>query len=252
MSGTYRTVVRIVATSRLPAASDTAAWRRWLVDEEIAACLERRDAVLHLGARLAAKRAVVAAVGWAGPWAASDMVVGGGLGGAPSLRLRGALEERCERVDIDARVSLSHTTTHAGGLVVLAPRTSPLACGFDLLDTERWHLALRRRGDAVVRRVTSPDEAATDAVGHADSVALSGLRFSLKECVIKALGGVPGSGGFGQISVPLPHRRPLRVQTGGAIAERMRERRLAVSGASVRRYAPGVLCSSVILTGTAA
>ena len=222
------TAVRIVAASHLPAANDTAAWRRWLADAEIAACRERRDAVSHLAARLAAKRALIAAVGWAGPWHPMDVVVSGGLGGAPSLRVRGAL----------VTVAALH-----------APR---LACGLDLLDVARWDLALRRRGDAVVRRVTSPHEAAADAEEDADSRALSGVRFSLKECLIKALGGLPHAGGFHHISVPRPRRRPLRLETAGAVAESMHERLLAVGSASVRVHLPGVVCSSVVLTGMAA
>jgi phosphopantetheinyl transferase (holo-ACP synthase) len=192
-------------------------WQRWLRPAEVEACMERGNPVLHLAARHAAKRAALALLGWPGPGGELDVEVVGMARDRPRLVLHGAVAEWAQRSGTWCfDVSLSHSAGYAGAMVVGArSRSSELPaaprCGFDLLDTPRWELALRRSGRALVERITGAAERVHDANAGVDSFVRSGARFALKECVVKALGGLPDGGSFHDIEVMFDVRGRPRV-----------------------------------------
>lgn len=230
----------VLDVARLPSLEARDLWLRHLDPGEMAGCLQRRHADAHLAARLAGKRAVLSALGHPAGISDLDVVFPDGPGVTPRITVAGAQVERIA-------VSLSHTATHAGAYAVQAP-----ACGFDLLDLPRWRRAMQRSGDAVVARVTSPVERSADAAAGRDSATLAGRRFSLKECVIKALGGLPRGGGFHDIEVVVDTAdAPPRIQLTGACAVRARQFGLRVAGAAASLLHGDLLQSSVVLTEAA-
>jgi holo-[acyl-carrier protein] synthase len=74
---------------------------------------------LHLAARFCAKEAVAKALGMTA-WSWRDVEVVA-TGGAPELRLSGAVAARAEELSVRAAVSLTHTDTTAGAVALLEP-----------------------------------------------------------------------------------------------------------------------------------
>lgn len=86
---------------------------------ELAYARARRRPGRHLAARFAAKEAAIKALG-GGAAPRSIEVLSDGA--APSLRLHGAAAERARRLDVELRVSLTHSREVAAAVVVAAPR----------------------------------------------------------------------------------------------------------------------------------
>jgi phosphopantetheine--protein transferase-like protein len=244
----------VLRIEELPPAEDAAFWLRHLHAHEIAACSRRRHAAVHLAARLAAKRACVAALGSQSGIDERDIVVDGGLGGPPqalvhSWRALTSFDVRANAIAL----SLSHTARHAGALAVVTDRgdasTKPVrTCGFDLLDAARWELALVRSGEAVIARVTSQSERDADRAMGADTRSLAATRFCVKESVIKALQGLPSKGSFHDIEVMQGlHESGWHVRLRGALAERAHLMRALVASAAVWAISEDPLQSAVIL-----
>jgi holo-[acyl-carrier protein] synthase len=74
---------------------------------------------LHLAARFCAKEAVAKALGMTA-WSWRDVEVVA-TGGAPELRLSGAVAARAKELSVRASVSLTHTDTTAGAVALLEP-----------------------------------------------------------------------------------------------------------------------------------
>jgi holo-[acyl-carrier protein] synthase len=89
---------------------------RWFAAEEVAYCRSRARPHAHYAARLAAKEAVVKALGpaWDGPVLYRDITVGAGVSGAPRIRLSGRAAEIARAAGVVAfHVSLSHCRQYA-------------------------------------------------------------------------------------------------------------------------------------------
>ena len=80
----------------------------------------RARPALHLAARFCAKEAVAKALGIGGFAFREVEVVA--TGGAPEVRLTGAVAERASELGARPLVSLTHTDATAGAVAVLAPR----------------------------------------------------------------------------------------------------------------------------------
>ncbi|HEY2824611.1 MAG TPA: holo-ACP synthase, partial [Gemmatimonadales bacterium] len=99
------------------------ALKRLLTDAEQAYCLAQPLPAQHVAARLAAKEAVykalqidpaARAVGW------REIEVVRSDDGAPSVTLHGKAREAAERLKVAATlISISHTQTSAGAIVIL-------------------------------------------------------------------------------------------------------------------------------------
>jgi phosphopantetheine--protein transferase-like protein len=232
----------VVGIATLPPAGAGRQWRTWLRPAEIDACRERGDPALHLAARYAAKRACLALIGWPGPAGDLDIEVVGMERDRPRLVLDGAVAEWAQRsAPPRFDVSLSHTVRYAGAMVVGAPR-----CGFDLLDVRRWELALSRSGRALVERITGPAERVHDAQAGVDSSRRSAARFAIKECVVKAIGGLPRGGSFHDIEVVFDACERPHVFLRGAVASGQ-----VVIEEVTTTTSPDLLVASVIGKGTA-
>ena len=72
---------------------------------------------MHLAARFCAKEAVAKALGMEG-WNFRDVEVVA-TGGAPEVRLSGAVAERARELSVQPVVSLTHTDTTAGAVALL-------------------------------------------------------------------------------------------------------------------------------------
>jgi len=95
------------------------------------------------------------------------------------------------------------------------------AAGVDLLDVRRWELASQRCGEWLERRVCSPAERAWLSRDPAMRLYQFGLLFSIKESVLKAIGGIPRGGRFPDITVSPPQRGQVsRVALTGETARR--------------------------------
>jgi len=101
--------------------------RRVFTRAESAACRDRVDRVLALGARFAAKEACLKALGtgWAAGIGFVDVEVVRNPGGGPGLRLHGPAAERAAALGVDRiHVSLTHQRSVAAAVVVLERGTS--------------------------------------------------------------------------------------------------------------------------------
>jgi holo-[acyl-carrier protein] synthase len=76
----------------------------------------------HLAARFCAKEAVAKALGLSA-WSWRDVEVVSD-GGAPAVKLHGAVAQRADSLGVVVRVSLTHTRTNAGAVAV-TERPSP-------------------------------------------------------------------------------------------------------------------------------
>jgi len=84
---------------------------------EIEACAKTARPARHLAARFCAKEAVTKALGL--QWATmTDIIVGGGGGQPPSLRLKGRAAKICEEAGVQLKLSLTHERNMAAAVVV--------------------------------------------------------------------------------------------------------------------------------------
>ena len=90
---------------------------RLFSDEELAYAARRPRPARHLAARFCAKEAVAKALGMRG-WSFREVEVVAS-GGAPELRLSGAVAERARELGVEPAISLTHTDTTAGAVAVL-------------------------------------------------------------------------------------------------------------------------------------
>jgi phosphopantetheine--protein transferase-like protein len=97
--------------------------------------------------------------------------------------------------------------------------------GIDLVDVERFRLAVARSGPGLLRRVLSDDEQLwvhrTD-----DPVGAAAAAFGVKEAVIKAAGGMPRGGRFRDVSTPPLPAGPVPVSLQGQLLVWARDERL--------------------------
>lgn len=230
--------VRVAGLDSLPAADDGAAWRQRLHPGERAACHQHRRPLPHLAARLMAKRACLAVLGPASGGDLLDVEIAGAGPVRPHLRFHGSLAWCAQPASprfVD--VSMSHTDGHAGALAVMATGAAH-TCGFDLLDVPRWQRAVRRGGTALLQRITASGEAMHD---H------SAARFALKECVVKAIGGMPPGGRFTDIAVTFDDDGQPGLATRGAVAAFLDRAGMAVVHAQVTGLTPRLLGAGVVL-----
>lgn len=239
--------VRTVEMASLP--DDAPSWRRRMTPTEDAACRMHDRPLMHLAARLAAKQAFFALLndGDGGdreePW--HDVEIVGAPRSQPRLVLHGGTAHRAAAEGLaGVAVSLSHTATRAGACV--AAGSGALAVGIDLLDVDRWVLALHRSMQPLVARVTSAAEAEDDRRRGVDSSEQSGARFSVKECVVKALGGFPARTGFRDLDV-LVDGDTVQVHATGALAAHMSRQGVRITHAELVPLDAGHLRSLVVL-----
>jgi holo-[acyl-carrier protein] synthase len=114
-------IVSVGRFDRLLRAGDGSFLRRWFTPEEVEYCLGRAHPARHLAARFAAKEAVVKAVGgtWTGPLPWSDIEILRLPGGAPAVRLSGAVRNVARTAGIGVvRVSMSHCDEYATAMAL--------------------------------------------------------------------------------------------------------------------------------------
>ena len=247
-----RRSVRVMDVAAVPPANE-ATWDRWLRPAELAACRERHRPVLHLAARLAAKRTMLALLGLSHTDGERDIEVTGGGRSAPGLVLEGRVARRAAWAGVgQVTVSLAHADGHAGALVVAhcgpqgRSRVAP-AGGLDILELSRWRLAVHRGGASLVARVTGGYECLADSRKPALDVWRSAVRFALKECVVKAVDGFPSGGRFHDVVVTFDDTgRPI-LRCTGAVGRHLSAVQLEPYGASVATVAPGVLQAVVVM-----
>lgn len=105
------------------------------------------------------------------------------------------------------------------------PAEAPLplgvrSSGIDLGDVLRFSQALERSGEAFACRVFSPTERSGSVAGPACSPAELTAVFSIKESVVKAIGGMPPGGRYRDITVSAPRRDGCRhVALAGVLEE---------------------------------
>jgi holo-[acyl-carrier protein] synthase len=90
---------------------------RLFTDGERAYAAAKSRPAMHLAARFCAKEAVAKALGLTA-WSFRDVEVVA-TGGAPELRLGGAVAARAAELGVSAAVSLTHTGTVAGAVAVV-------------------------------------------------------------------------------------------------------------------------------------
>jgi holo-[acyl-carrier protein] synthase len=118
------TGIDIISVARVSALLERAGERfirRWFTDEEIAYSLSKARPAVHLAGRLAAKEALVKALGpaWDGPILLRDIAVGARGEGAPALRLSGRAALMAERAGVTRlHLSISHDGGHAVASVI--------------------------------------------------------------------------------------------------------------------------------------
>lgn len=113
-------IVSVSRVARLVDRGGDAFMRRWFTPAEIAYCAGKAQPVLHLAARLAAKEAVLKALGtrWEGPipWRSIEIHHADGV---PAVRLSGPVLAAARRAGIETvRVSLSHCQEFATAVAV--------------------------------------------------------------------------------------------------------------------------------------
>ncbi|GAC1653524.1 MAG: 4'-phosphopantetheinyl transferase superfamily protein [Gemmatimonadaceae bacterium] len=120
-------LVDIARVERLLASKGDRALRRLFTEGELAYALAKSRPAMHLAARLAAKEAafkalagtdVARAIGW------RDVEVANGTHNRPTLRFHGTAAARTRALGVtETWVSLSHTLTTAGAVVLLEGRS---------------------------------------------------------------------------------------------------------------------------------
>ena len=90
--------------------------QRLFTADELAYAAGRARPGQHLAARFCAKEAVAKALGLAG-WSFADVEVIAG-GGAPAVRLSGAVARRASELEVRPIISLTHTETTAGAVAL--------------------------------------------------------------------------------------------------------------------------------------
>jgi len=88
---------------------------------ETAYAQAQRHPIQHLGARFAAKEAVVKALGVRG-WDPLEIEVVDG-GEDVSLRLHGDIERRAQELDVEVTISMTHLDSMAGAVAMARPRS---------------------------------------------------------------------------------------------------------------------------------
>jgi len=91
--------------------------QRLFSEQELAYAARHAQPARHLAARFCAKEAVAKALGMEG-WNFRDVEVVA-TGGAPEIRLSGAVAERARELGAYPVVSLTHTDTTAGAVALL-------------------------------------------------------------------------------------------------------------------------------------
>jgi len=115
-------LVETARVSRAVAAHGERFERRIFTDAERAACRGRRDRLLALAARFAAKEACLKALGtgWSAGLSLQQIEVVREKSGGPGLRLHGASAERAREMGVRSiHVSLTHQSKAAAAVVVL-------------------------------------------------------------------------------------------------------------------------------------
>jgi holo-[acyl-carrier protein] synthase len=122
----------------------------------------------------------------------------------------------------DARTPYRADGRHTGRIVVGNPEWAGLrTAGVDLLDVGRFELAQHRCGEWLERRVCSPAERDELPADHAERRHQFGCLFSIKESVLKAIGGIPSGGRFPDMTVSPPRRGQVsEVRLTGETARR--------------------------------
>lgn len=118
--GTGTDIVSVARVARLVDAGGDGFVRRWFTPDEIAYCAGKAQPVLHLAARLAAKEAVLKALGarWEGPipWRSIEIHHDEGV---PAVRLSGPVLAAARRAGVGTvRVSLSHCQEFATAVAI--------------------------------------------------------------------------------------------------------------------------------------
>ena len=91
--------------------------QRLFSEDELAYAARHGRPGRHLAARFCAKEAVAKALGMEG-WSFREVEVVA-TGGAPALRLSGAVAERARQLGAEPAISLTHTDTTAGAVAIL-------------------------------------------------------------------------------------------------------------------------------------
>jgi holo-[acyl-carrier protein] synthase len=91
--------------------------QRLFSEDELAYAARHARPARQLAARFCAKEAVAKALGMEG-WNFRDVEVVA-TGGAPALRLSGAVAERARELGVEPVISLTHTDTTAGAVALL-------------------------------------------------------------------------------------------------------------------------------------
>jgi holo-[acyl-carrier protein] synthase len=119
-------LVETARISRAIAAHGERFEKRVFTDDERAACRGRRDRLLALAARFAAKEACLKALGtgWSAGLSLQQIEVVREKNGRPGLRLHGASAERARELGVGSvHVSLTHQSKVAAAVVVLEGRS---------------------------------------------------------------------------------------------------------------------------------
>ena len=93
---------------------------RLFTDAERAYAASRARPAMHLAARFCAKEAVAKALDLRG-WSFREVEVTEAGGGAPVVRLTGAVAARARELGVTAHVSLTHERSVAAAAAILAP-----------------------------------------------------------------------------------------------------------------------------------
>jgi holo-[acyl-carrier protein] synthase len=91
---------------------------RLFTDGELAYSAARARPGQHLAARFCAKEAVAKALGLTA-WSFREIEVVSS-GGAPAIRLHGAVAQQARALGVQVRVSLTHTSRDAGAVAILS------------------------------------------------------------------------------------------------------------------------------------
>jgi phosphopantetheinyl transferase (holo-ACP synthase) len=104
--------------------------------------------------------------------------------------------------------------------------------GVDVIDHDRFALALRRTGPALVRRVFDDTErSGTDWSRDGDELTRLGRLFGIKESVIKIAGGLPAGAGYRSIVVGEPGDDGIRtIELRDALARWARHEQVKLVG----------------------
>lgn len=104
--------------------------------------------------------------------------------------------------------------------------------GVDVVDHDRFALAIRRTGPAFVRRVFDDSErSGTDWSADGDELTRLGRLFGIKESVVKIAGGLPAGAGYRSIVVGEADDDGVRtIELGDALARWARREQVKLVG----------------------